>query len=304
MLQKENKIRIDYKIVIYTFFIISSIVFFILPLLLAVSISFSDERSITADGYSFFPKQFSFLAYKFVFSNPRQIINAYVVTAGQSFISMVLSLLIMSMCAYSLSRTNFKFRKQITFYIFFTMLFSGGMIPSYILNTTYLHLKDSFWIYVFPYLSNTFYIIILRTFFKELSGEIVEAAKIDGASELKIFYTIILPLSKPAIATVAFMVLLDRWNDWFTCLLYIQNENLYTLQYLLQRILRQIEYLTQVTRDFPSGVDAETLRKLNNTPSESMRYAMCFVAAGPMMIVFPFFQKYFVRGLTVGAVKG
>jgi putative aldouronate transport system permease protein len=155
-----------------------------------------------------------------------------------------------------------------------------------------------------PNLAGAMNIIIIRTFIKDIANELIEAAKIDGAGELRTFMQIVLPLSKPALATVAFIVMLDRWNDWFTALLYIQDERLYTLQYLLQKILREAEFIRNMVKDAPAGLDLDFLEKARNMPTEGMRYALCIVAAGPMLVVFPLFQKYFVKGLTIGAVKG
>lgn len=304
MSNSNRKGLVTYKTLIYAFFMIVTIVCFVIPFVLIISISFTSEEAIRAGGYSLFPKQFTLLSYKYIFSNPQQILNAYVVTSTVALLGTFLSVVVMSMCAYSLARKNFKFRNQITFFIFFTMLFSGGIIPSYILNTTYLHLNDKIFIYMFPNLANAMSIIIFRTFFKDIAMELIEAAKIDGAREIRIFAQIVLPLSKPVLATIAFMCLLDRWNDWFTSLLYIQNEKLYTLQYLLQRILREAEFIRNMAKEAPGGIDENLMQQAREIPTEGMRYALCIIAAGPMMVVFPFFQKYFVKGLTVGAIKG
>lgn len=296
---KNNKRRIDHKFFIHIFFILVSLSF-ILPFLLVVSISFTSETEIDNVGYSLIPDEPTLDAYRFVFRNPKKIINAYKVTAFQAVFGTFLSVLIMSLCAYSLSRKNFKFRKYITFIIFFTMLFGGGLVPSYIINTQYFKLGNTIWIYIFPGLVNAWNIIIFRTFFKGLPESLPESAKIDGASELRIFFQIILPLSKPVLATIALFGLIDRWNDWNTALIYIRDEKLYSLQYLLQRILREVEFVRNMAQEMPQSLDIETVE----VPTESMRYAMLVVAAGPMVVIFPFFQKYFSRGLTIGAVKG
>ena len=160
---------------------------------------------------------------------------------------------------------------------------------------------DTIWVYILPYLVNAFNVVVIRTFFQGLPVELTDAAKIDGASEMQTFFRIMLPLSKPVIATIALLTLLSRWNDWNTALLYIKSTELYSLQYLLQKILREVEFIQNMAENSPvAGIDIDT----SNLPSETMRFAMCMVAAGPMLIVFPFFQKYFAKGLTVGAVKG
>jgi putative aldouronate transport system permease protein len=154
----------------------------------------------------------------------------------------------------------------------------------------------------FPQLANDFHIIFIRTFFQELPGSLTESAKIDGAGEFRIFFRIVLPLSKPVMATIALLTLLVKWNDWYTSLIYIRDAELYTLQYMLQRILREAEFINKISRNMPAGIDISQIS--GDMPTEGMRFAMCIVAAGPMLVVFPFFQKYFTRGLTIGAVKG
>lgn len=206
-----------------------------------------------------------------------------------------------SKSAYPLSRPNYKYKKIATFFIFFTMLFSGGLIPTYIWITRYLHLGDTIWVYILPCLVNAFHVIVIRSFFQGLPQALMESAKIDGASELQTFFKIVMPLSKPVIATISLLTLLSRWNDWNTALIYIKSSNLYSLQYLLQKILREAEFVKNMAESSPvAGVDLD----LSNLPSVTIRFAMCMVAAGPMLIIFPFFQKYFAKGLTVGAVKG
>lgn len=274
---------------------------FIIPFLLVFSISFSNEDALYQYGYKLIPKEIDLTAYKLIFKNPLQMRNSYATTAFQTGLGTILSVLIMSLCAYPLSRRNFKFRGVITFIIFFTMLFGGGLIPTYILITQYLKLGNTVWVYIFPSLVNAFQIIIFRTFFQGLPESLQESAKIDGASELRIFFQIILPLSKPVLATIALFNVVDRWNNWYTSLLYIRSkEELYTLQFLLQKILREVEFINTMSRDMPAGINVSDFI----LPVTSMRYAMLVIAVAPMLIVFPFFQKYFSRGLTIGAIKG
>lgn len=285
-------------IAIHIFFILFSLLF-VLPFLLIIAISLSNEEIIMSRGYRLIPEQFDLTAYRIVFENPDQILNSYMVTGAQAFLGTFLSVLVMSMCAYPLSRAAFRWRSPITFYIFFTMLFSGGLIPSYILITQYLHLGNTFWVYVIPGLASAFHIIIFRTFFQGLPYEIVESAKMDGANEFRIYWQLILPLSKPVLATLSLLGVLGRWNEWFRALVYIRDEELYTLQYLLQRILMQAEFIEQMADVMPAGY-GENFK----IPTETVRFAMAIVAAGPLLFVFPFFQKYFVKGLTIGSVKG
>ncbi len=285
------------QIILNAVFILISAAY-IFPLLLLISISLSSEASIKEFGYTLIPKVVDFTAYRMVFKQPDTIINAYAVTIAFTAITTLLSLIVMAMVAYPLSRKNCKFKNVLSFYLFFTMLFSGGLVPSYIINSKYLHLDNNFWIYVLPALVSAWNVIIIRTFFQGLPSELVEAAKIDGASEIKIFYKMIIPLSTPVLATIAFMTLLAKWNDWNTTLIYIRNPKLYSLQYMLQRILREAQYIKQVANE-GSG-----LFNSDDAPIESYRYAMAILAAGPMLVIFPIFQKYLTQGLVVGSVKG
>lgn len=288
------------KIIINIMFCLGSLVF-ILPFVLIISASFSDEQTLLSEGYKLIPSVFSTEAYKYVFRNPQQLLDSYKVTIIYSIVATVLGVVVMAMLAYPLSRPNYKYKKIATFFIFFTMLFSGGLIPTYIWITRYLHLGDTIWVYILPCLVNAFHVIVIRSFFQGLPQALMESAKIDGASELQTFFKIVMPLSKPVIATISLLTLLSRWNDWNTALIYIKSSNLYSLQYLLQKILREAEFVKNMADSSPvAGMDLD----LSNLPSVTIRFAMCMVAAGPMLIIFPFFQKYFAKGLTVGAVKG
>jgi len=273
-------------------------ILFLAPFILVVSISLSNEKDIILNGYSFFPKHIDLSAYEYVFNNPKSVINAYMVTIFTTVAGTALSVFLMSLMAYPLSRSSLKGRRGVSFYLFFTMLFNGGMAPTYILITQYLHLGDTLWVYILPGLINAWHVFLLRTFFSRLPESIVESAILDGAGEYKIFYSMILPLSKPVLATVALLGALARWNDWFTSMLYINKDNLVTLQYLLQKIMLNIQLMQQQTEH------ASMLMNVSDIPSETARMAMAVIAAGPMLLVFPFFQKYFVQGLTVGSVKG
>ena len=295
-----KKIKRIPNIMINIMFCLGSLVF-ILPFVLIISASFSDEQTLLSEGYKLIPSVFSTEAYKYVFRNPQQLLDSYKVTIIYSIVATVLGVVVMAMLAYPLSRPNYKYKKIATFFIFFTMLFSGGLIPTYIWITRYLHLGDTIWVYILPCLVNAFHVIVIRSFFQGLPQALMESAKIDGASELQTFFKIVMPLSKPVIATISLLTLLSRWNDWNTALIYIKSSNLYSLQYLLQKILREAEFVKNMAESSPvAGVDLD----LSNLPSVTIRFAMCMVAAGPMLIIFPFFQKYFAKGLTVGAVKG
>ena len=289
----------NYKLIIHLIFILLC-AGFLIPFLYVISLSVTPEDIITGQGYKLIPREVDFAAYKFIFADPTQLVDSYKTTILFSCIGTALSMVFMTMIGYAISRSQFTARRVVTFFVYFTMLFSGGMVPSYMINTKYLGLTDSFWVYILPALASAYHILILRTFFQGIPSSLMEAAKIDGASEMKIFRIIALPLSKPVLATVALLTLLNKWNDWQTSLLYINEEKLYSLQYLLQKILRETEFIEQMSKDVTLNVSVAT----DSSPIEGMRFAMAILAAGPMMIIFPFFQKYFTRGLTIGAVKG
>ncbi len=288
------------RVLINLFFCLSSLLF-ILPFVLIIAASFTKESSLVSEGYKLIPSEISLEAYRYVFRSPQQLLDSYKITIIYSVVATFLGVIVMSMLAYPLSRPNYKYKKIVTFFIFFTMLFSGGLVPTYIWLTRYLHMGDTIWVYILPFLVNAFHVIVIRTFFQGLPSALMESAKIDGASELQTFFKIVLPLSKPVIATISLLTLLARWNDWNTALIYIKSTKLYSLQYLLQKILREAEFVKNMAESSPvAGIDFNA----SNLPSITIRFAMCMVAAGPMLVVFPFFQKYFAKGLTVGAVKG
>lgn len=283
-------------ILIFTFAILCAIILF--PFLLLVSVSLSSETNISEYGYVLIPKAFDFSAYKFVFANPTSIINAYRVTFIFSVMSMILGALFMAMIAYPLSKRNLRGKPAISLYLYFTMLFSGGLVPTYILITQYLRMNDTIWVYVLPTLISPWFVFMMRTFFQGIPEEIFESAFMDGASEYTIFARMVLPLSKPVLSTIALFVFLGKWNDWMTSMLYINKESMISLQYLLQKIMQNIEILQQHSDMAMGMID------IKDIPSETARMAMAVVVAGPALLVFPFFQKYFVKGLTVGSVKG
>ena len=284
------------QIVLHAVFIVL-VLMYIIPFILTISISFSDETSLIRNGYSLIPHVFSLEAYKMVFNNPAQIFQSYKVTIIFTVTATALSVLVMGVMAYPLSRPNFRFRGPLSFYVLFTMLFSGGMVPTYLLIVKYLHLDNTIWVYILPGLVSAYNLIIIRTNYKSLPEELIEAAKMDGATELYICFKIVMPLCKPVLASVGFLFFVAKWNDWNTALLYITDPKLYSLQYLLQKILNEAEFLKQLA-------EAGELMGGEVFPSESYRYAMALVAAGPVLCVFPFFQKYFTKGMTLGGVKG
>lgn len=271
-------------------------VIFIAPLLLVVSVSLSSDKALMENGYTFIVKELDLGAYKYAFQSADVLLRAYGVTFVFSLLSMVLSVLCMAMAAYPLSRDIMPGKRAISFIFYFTMLFSGGLVPTYILITQYLHLDNTIWVYIIPSLVSPWYVFMMRTSFQGIPSSIIESAYMDGANEFRIFGQFVLPLSKPVLATVGLFMFLSKWNDWYTCMLYIDDEKLISLQYLLQRIIQNIQLLENSEYARSMGV-AEI-------PGESVRMAMAVLVAGPALFVFPFFQKYFTKGMTVGSVKG
>ncbi len=270
----------------------------VFPLLLVISVSVSSETDIINNGYKLIPEHFDLSAYKYIFKNSQAVMDAYGITILSSVLFTLISVSCMSGVAYILSKRNLKGNSFFSFYLFFTMLFSGGLVPSYILITQYLHLDDILWVHIIPGVVSPWYVFMIRTFFQGLPQEILESARVDGANQYTIFFRIVIPLSKSVIAAVSLFMFLGKWNDWNTSMLYINNnERLISLQYLLQRIMQNIKVLQD------SGMDTEMMSDIK-VPSETVRMAMAVVVAGPALLIFPFFQKYFVKGMTVGAVKG
>lgn len=269
----------------------------LIPFLLVIAISLTDESSLIRDGYKWIPEKLSLLGYRAMMSASGPLLQAYGVTIAVTLIGTAAGLLLTAMTAYTISRKDFRYRGPLTFYIFFTILFQGGIVPLYILMTQYLHLRNTIWALVLPLLINPFFVMIMKGFLAKIPGEIIESAKMDGAGELRIFFTIVLLLSKPALVTIGLMLSFGYWNDWFYGLLFIDDPKLVPLQLLMYRNINTIEFLK-------SGLAASQLNlDLSVMPSLSARMAMAVLAAGPMMIVFPMFQRHFISGLTVGAMK-
>lgn len=294
-----NKLTPFWNTIITTLLVIFALLT-VFPVLLVISISFSSAESIANNGYNLFPEQYSFQAYNVLFNMGTQIMDSYIVTIAHTVIGTVLSLLVMSMFAFALSQKKFRARRALTFLTFFTMLFSGGLVPTYIITVKYLHLYDSFWVLVLPGLVSAFNVIILRTFITTtIPDSMLEAARIDGANDFRVFWQIVLPLFKAGLATIGLFNVVSRWNDWFTGMLYIQNPKLVPLQTLLTKIQANVDYLNQNIGKM--GGMSEAVKYL---PTESARMAITIVSVLPIMLIYPFFQKYFIKGLTIGSVKG
>lgn len=285
------------KIAIYVFLTLFCLLC-VIPIITVVSISFSSDMQIAKEGYGILPKGFTMDAYKYVFKDAAAIFRSYGVTIIVTVVGLVLGLILNSMIAYVLSRQDYAYRKPLTVFLIIPMVLNGGLVPTYIWVSRYLHLKNTIWVMILPLLIVPWFIILLRTFFAQIPSSLMEAARVDGAGELTIFVKIVLPLAKPALATVGMFITLNYWNDWFQPLMYIDERELYNLQYRLYILMRDVQEMLKNSAISGMGIS------IADMPTESMRMAMCVIAAGPMLVVFPFFQKYFVKGLTVGGVKG
>ncbi|MEC0089530.1 carbohydrate ABC transporter permease [Paenibacillus macquariensis] len=274
-------------------FIVYSVIC-VVPLLILLSVSFTNEQSVFQSGYSLIPQDFSLDAYKYILMGNSPIIRAYGITIFVTLVGTLFHLVISSMFAYSLSRPEVKYRNIVSFLVIFCLLFSGGLVPWYILLSKVLHLKDTIFVLIVPYLVSSVNVMILRNFFRTIPESIIESARIDGSGEFNTFLKLVIPLSTPVLATVGLFVAVFYWNDWFTAALLIENSKLYTLQFLLQSIMNNIAFLQG---------NSLTVKAAAMQPDETARMATCVLAVGPIVITYPFLQKYFVKGLTLGAVK-
>ncbi|WP_397386450.1 carbohydrate ABC transporter permease [Paenibacillus terrigena] len=270
----------------------------IFPFLLMISGSFTSNESIIRDGFHLLPKVFSLEGYKMIFTFPDQLLKAYSVTIFVTVVGTVTGLFLITMTGYVLQRKDFKYRNKISFFIYFTTLFGGGLVPWYIMITKYFNMSDTYAVLILPGLMTPFLIILMKNFIKSaIPDEIFESAKIDGANDFRIYYSIVLKLSMPGVATVGLFLALTYWNDWFLSSLFINDSSMYQLQYYLYNTINTMLFVSQMATG--TGV---TLAK--EIPTESTKMAMALVVTGPIVFLYPFVQRYFVKGLTVGAVKG
>lgn len=295
MIEKKSS-RYIQKIVFNGVFIFLAVVC-VFPLLLIVSAAFTEETSLAIEGYKLWPSKFSLDAFSYILQSPKQILMSYGVTIFVTVVGTIGGLLTTSMLAYVIARKDFKFSRILSFLVFFTLLFNGGMVPSYIMIAKYYHLKDTIWALILPYIVIPWHVFLMKGFFADIPMSLVDAAKMDGAGEIRVFFNIIVPVSKPAFATIGLLTAFTYWNDWWLSMLYIDDAKLTSLQYYLYRIMNNIQFLTTSMQAGNISID------ISNMPNETARMALCLLAAGPMLVIFPFFQKYFVKGLTVGAVK-
>lgn len=272
----------------------------ILPIFLIVIASFSAEDVLIRDGYTYFPAEWSLDSYYYMIKQGVVILRSYGISFLVTIGGTAISVLITTMLAYPMARKSFRGRNVLAFFVFFTMLFNGGIVPSYIMWTQIFHIKDTVWALMIPnYLVTAFNVILVRNYYQNsVPDSLIEAAQLDGASELKIFYKVMLPLSKPAVATIGLFTGITYWNDWTNGLYYINNEKLYSIQQLLMKIMDNIQALRSNSTASLLGTGAVEL------PGTSIRMAMAVIGILPILLIYPFVQKYLVKGVVVGAVKG
>ncbi len=267
------------------------------PFLLVLLSSITKEKSLQKYGYSIFPHEFSFAAYKAIFSTST-IPKAYMVTLFVTVVGTALSLLITSFVSYALSGKRLYYSNVLAFYFYFTMMFSGGLVSYYILITRYLHLQNSIWVYILPALFGPWNMFLMRNFFNDIPKELFESAKLEGAGELRLLVRIALPLSLPALATIGLFYALGYWSTWMPAMLFIDNPDLYSLQYIIMQIIRNISMAQSI------AVEGAPQASTSVAPAYTVRLATAVVTVGPIIFLYPFLQRFFVGGLKVGAIKG
>ena len=270
----------------------------LLSILLVIGASFQTQSEITRKGYALIPEKPSLEAYIMVFRNPYQLFKSYFNTFYTTVVGTLLGVIISSSAGYVMSRKTYKYRNIFAFYVFFTMMFNGGLVPMYIMMTKWFNLKNTYLALILPLVVNGWYIMLMKGYFAGIPDAVIESARIDGAGELYTFLKIVIPMSTPVIASISLFYVLGYWNDWYQSLLYTTDSEYYKLQYLLMNMIRSAEFLnSEAAQDLQ-------LDQIAEIPTMNVKMAMCVLAAGPILFVFPFFQKYFVKGIAVGSVKG
>ena len=296
LLRRKDELAIN----VVSILLISIIAFISLtPFLVILASSFSTESSIIRYGHSLIIKEFSLQAYALIFRTPQSILRAYANTIFVTGTGTFLAVMMATMTGYVLQRPDFLWRNKISFFFFFTTLFNGGLVPTYLMNTTFFGFKNSYRGLILPLAFSVWNMIIAKTFMRSISYELTEAAKIDGCNDIRIYFTVILPLAKPLVATIGLFTALAYWNDWYFCMLYESKQNMYNLQYFLHEVVNSINGLKTIASQ-GGNISIST----SDLPSETMKMAMTIVAIGPIIFLYPYIQRFFVKGLTIGSVKG
>lgn len=295
---KNRKKKISVFNIVAMLVIMIFALFCLAPFWLVLVNSITSEKTIVTEGYQLWPKAIDFSAYKVLLFNTDQVLRGYAVTITVTVIGTVASLLVNSMAAYPLSKTNIPGKRIMSLYVLFTMIFSGGMVPWFIVCRNILHLKDSIWALIIPYLVSAWNIFLIRNYYQTIPEEIIESARIDGAKEFYIWRKFVVPLSKPVFATITLFISLGYWNDWWLGLMLIDKTELQPLQLMLRTITSNVQFLVNTT-------NAQIIQQVaSDLPGESIKMATCIVTIGPILLVYPFVQKYFVKGMMAGSVKG
>ena len=301
VMNRLNRIKPTTNFAFNAFFLIFAIVCFS-PILIIFLISITDVEVIAREGYKFFPRpdELKVEAYTYLWSQRKTIGQALLISFLSTACATVLGIICNCTMGYVLSRKEFFLRDPLIYFIFVPMVFGGGMAASYVVNTQVLGLRDTFWILVLPACCGAGNVILAKTFFRTtIHDSIIESCKIDGASQMQIFFKIVVPISKPVIATIGMFIAFGVWNDWFTAKLYISSWELFSLQAMLNKMQENINYMT---KNPAAGLTSADLQR--QMPGEGVRMAIAFVVALPICVSYPFFQKYFITGLSVGSVKG
>lgn len=285
------------KLLLAAFYILVTICMLLclFPFLLMLTSSFMDEKEIVTEGYKLLPKTWSVNAYQFLLKNPRKLLNAYGITIFITVVGTAIGLIIMAMAGYVLNRKDFYYRNGLSFFIYFTTLFSAGLVPTYLLYVRYLGLKDSIFAIILPNLVSVWSVFLMRNFLKSIPDSLYESAMIDGANDFAIFWKVFMPLIIPSLATVGLFTALAYWNEWYNAMLYINDESLIPLQLYLQKMVNE----ANIQKLIMQGVAIDTTQ----LPNQSVKMAVAVLATGPVVLFYPFVQRYFVSGLTIGAVK-
>jgi putative aldouronate transport system permease protein len=275
----------------------------LLPFILVISASFSSEAAILKNGFSLFPQEPGIEAYRQVFNQPNVILRAYMVTITLTITGTFIALTLQSMTAYILARRDFKWRNGFSLFFYITMLFNGGLVPYFILMTQYLQMRNNYLALLLPLLFSVFNLLILKSYIMGIPVEMIESAKIDGCSVFRTYLSVILPLMKPALATIGLFIALGYWNDWYSAMLFISDDKMKPLQYMLYEKVNNIEGYKRLIASGTTSVSAEAVSAIS-IPTETLKMALTVVVTGPIILLYPIIQKYYVKGITLGAVKG
>ncbi len=274
--------------------------FCLLPFVMVLAGSFSSEEAIIANGFALLPQDFSLEAYKTVFKDPMVVVRSYITTILLTLSGTALGLFLQTMTAYVLSRKDFEWRNFFSFFFYFTTLFSGGLVPTYVLVSRTLNLRDSYLALLLPLLFSVYNLLVMKSYMAAIPDSLIDAARIDGCGEFRTLFRIVMPLIKPALATVGLLIALAYWNDWYQAMLYIKSEDKYPLQYFLYQKINNIEAYKKLIALNAGSVAASAM----SLPTQTLKMALTIVVTGPIILAFPLVQKYFVQGITIGAVKG